>query len=153
MYRTKYSRMEQEKFVEDNLQNLKWYGFSSADHTTSIFLKNVFHSFTWSTLEYFVPYEGKKKALNYQEGHCRASWRQKTSWATLIKGFSCAIQKQVFHEIMKMDPNPEHCQVYLSTPIMRADSAKKALIVKRLREQLLNLKIHVNNHRRIRRNN
>ena len=44
---------------------------------------------------------------------------------------------------MKMDPNPEHCQVYLSTPIMRADSAKKALIVKRLREQLLNLKIHV----------
>ena len=51
-----------------------------------------------------------------------------------------------------MDLNPEHCQVYLSTMIIRADIAKAALVVTSLREQLLNLKIQVIDHSNITQN-
>ena len=43
--------MEQVKFLEDNLKNLKW---------TSHFLKAVFHKFHLSILEYFIPYNDGK---------------------------------------------------------------------------------------------
>ena len=40
---TKYSRMDQVKFVEDSF--LKGYGLTKAEHTPSNFLKAVFHKF------------------------------------------------------------------------------------------------------------
>ena len=46
LFRTKYSRMNQVKFVQDSFKkNLKGYGLAKADHNPSIFLKAVFHKF------------------------------------------------------------------------------------------------------------
>lgn len=48
-----------------------------------------------------------------------------------------------------MHKQHQHCQLDLSTPIIRADSAKAASVVAKLREQLLNLKMQVTNHNNI----
>ena len=46
----------------------------------------------------------------------------------------------------------QHCQDYLLTTIIRADSAKTTSVVTRLRKQLLNLKIQIIDHSNIAQN-
>ena len=60
--------MDQLEFVEDSLQKI-WidvvYLSRPADHITSNFLKAVIHNFTWSILEYFVPYASQARKQEF----------------------------------------------------------------------------------------
>ena len=56
IYGAKYSKMGQNKFVEDRHKK-NWSDMVyRADNLNSNFIKAVFHNFTWSILEYFSPY-------------------------------------------------------------------------------------------------
>ena len=57
VFESKYSRMDEVKFVKDSLlKNLNGYGLLKQAITLQFFLRLSSTNFTWSILEYFVPY-------------------------------------------------------------------------------------------------
>ena len=56
IYETKYSRMDQAKFLETAFKKFEVIWSVKTDPITSNFLKVVFHNVTWSILQYFSPY-------------------------------------------------------------------------------------------------
>ena len=56
VFESKYSRMDEVKFVKDSLlKNLNGYGLLKQNITLQFFLRLSSTNFTWSILEYFVP--------------------------------------------------------------------------------------------------
>ena len=56
LYEIKYSRMDQMKFARQLLKNWKRYGRPQQTISFQIFQRLSSTNFTWSILEYFVPY-------------------------------------------------------------------------------------------------
>ena len=55
LFGTKYSIVDQVKFVEESLKKLKGYGLLKQTYPFKFF-KGYLPNFTWSTPEYFVPF-------------------------------------------------------------------------------------------------
>ena len=73
-YGTKYSRMDLVKFVDNRLKKNEviWYIKQTISLPISERLSST--NFTWSILEYFVPYFPFSKVIKNQEMFCLCIW-------------------------------------------------------------------------------